>query len=423
MKDLLKNDKATKQEVVESAADHVCPNRVDTFKMLGEVPIMGKRQGNYFWDRNGRKYFDVHINGGTYNLGHRNPELIDVLKEALDHYDMGNHHFVSVARTALAEELIKSVPGSMKYCVFTTSGSEAVEVTLRSARKATERRKIVSFKGSYHGHGGLSLRAGYAEQAIYFLSDQPQEEFVQVPFDDLDAMEEVLKGDDIAAVLCEMIPATVGFLMPSAGYYVGLKKLCEKYGALFIADEVQTGLGRTGKMWACETFGIKPDMLVSGKGLTGGIYPIGVAVMSEESGNWLKEDGWGFSSTSGGSELGCIVALKVLEIVSRAGLLENVNKMSELLSQGLKEIKSQHPFLTAIRETGLIFGLCFDHADGGALMTICGLETGLWAFPAGFDRSVLQFKPNLLVNEEDCKELLQLVEKTIVLCEEKFELN
>jgi len=410
----------TKDELIELAAKHVCPGRVETFKQLGTVPVMARREGNYFWDMDGSKLFDVHINGGTFNLGHRNPELIATLKEALDHYDMGNHHFVSSARTHLAKELVNSVPGDMKYCVFTTSGSEAVEVTLRTARKATGRRRIVSFKGSYHGHGGLSLMAGDADQAAYFLSEQPQDEFTQVPFDDPGAMEEILKADDTAAVLCEMIPATIGFPMPSPGFYPQLKKLCEKYGALFIADEVQTGLGRTGKMWACETFGIEPDMLISGKGLTGGIYPIGAAVISEKTAGWLSEDGWGYSSTAGGSELGCVVALKVLEIINRPGILENVREMSAFLAEGLEGIKDRHPFLVEIRQKGLVHGLRFDNPYGGALVTACGFESGLWAFPAGFDRSVLQFKPNLLVNREDCSEALQLLEKAISLCEERF---
>ncbi|MEN8212143.1 MAG: aminotransferase class III-fold pyridoxal phosphate-dependent enzyme, partial [Thermodesulfobacteriota bacterium] len=262
------DEKQTKEELVELAARHICPNRIETFKMLGILSVMAKREGNYFWDMDGNKLFDVHINGGTYNLGHRHPELIAALKEGLDHFDMGNHHFVSTARTRLAEKLLATMPdNNMKYCVFTTSGSEAVEVTLRSARKATGRRKIVSFQGAYHGHGGLSLRAGMTEHASYFLSDRPEDEFIQVPFNVLDAMEKVLQNNDVAAVLCEMIPATIGFPMPSQKFYPALKELCTNYGALFIADEVQTGLGRTGNMWASQTFGVVPDMMITGKGL------------------------------------------------------------------------------------------------------------------------------------------------------------
>jgi len=409
-----------KDNIVEQAARTICPDRVNTFRQLGAIPVMARREGNYFWDMDGRKLFDVHINGGTYNLGHRNPEVVATLREALDHYDIGNHHMVSVARTKLAETLIGLVPGAMGYCVFTPSGSEAVDLTIRTARKATGRRKIVSFEATYHGHGGLGLQAGYAEQAGYFLSNSPEGEFVQVPFDDIEAMRKALSAGDAAAVLCEMIPATNGFPTPSPEYYPELKKMCEEKGTLIIADEVQTGLGRTGKFWACEGYGIDPDMLITGKGLSGGIYPISAAVLSADVAGWLSEDGWGYSSTFGGAELGCVVGAKVLEIIQRPGVLENVRAMADLLARGLRDIQKRHPFLVEIRQNGLVIGLRFDNPVGGQLVSACSYESGLWAFPAGFDRSVLQFKPSLLVDKEACEEALGLLENAIKLCEERF---
>ncbi len=406
-------DKRDKQAIIDAAATHVCPERIEIFKQLGAVPVMDRREGCYFWDMDGKKLFDVHINGGVYSLGHRNREVIETLKEAVDFFDIGSHHMVSSARTRLAEELIRLVPGKMQYCVFTTGGSEAVEITIRSARKASGRRKIVSFKGAYHGHGGLTLQAGYADQAAYFLSDQPETEFVQIPFNDLKAVEQALKNSDAAAMLCEMIPATLGFPMPADDFYIEVKKLCQQYGTFFIADEIQTGLGRTGQFWACEGYGIEPDMLITGKGLTGGIYPIAAAVMSGDAATWIKEDGWGYSSTCGGSEIGCIVALKVLEIIERPGVLENVREMSKFLSRELYKLKKRHSFLVNIRQNGLIVGLQFDDPNGAPLMTAYAYAIGLWAFPAGFDRSVLQFKLNILVSEKECREALQLLEQAL----------
>ncbi|MBN1534150.1 MAG: aspartate aminotransferase family protein [Spirochaetes bacterium] len=409
-----------KEGIIELAVRHVCPGRVATFRQLGTVPVMGRRQGNYFWDLDGRRLFDVHINGGTYNLGHRNPELVETLKEALDHYDMGNHHFVSPVRTRLAEALIAATGKQMQFCVFTPCGGEAIEVAIRSCRRATGRRKIVSFVGSYHGHGGLGLRAGDDVQARSFLSEAPAEEFIHVPFNDTEAMEAALRGDEVAAVLCEIIPATSGFPMPSPGFYPALWKLCRDHGALLVADEVQTGLMRTGEMWASRGYGIEPDVLVTGKGLSGGLYPVAAAILSKDAGAWLPEDGWGHSSTFGGAELGCIVALKVLEIIGRPGVAENVRETSRHLAGGLREIQSRHPFLLEIRQNGLVIGLKFDNPLGGALMTACAFETGLWAFPAGFDRSVLQFKPNLLVDRPAADEALSLLEKSMELCETRF---
>jgi acetylornithine/succinyldiaminopimelate/putrescine aminotransferase len=410
-----------KDGIVELAARYVCPGRVDTFKALGTVPVMGRREGNYFWDVDGRKLFDVHINGGTYNLGHRNPEVMSALREAMDHYDIGNHHFASVARTRLAERLIEVAPGAMHYAVFTAGGAEAIDVTIRTARRVTGRRKVVAFREAYHGHGGLGLRAGgYEKLARFFLSERPEGEFVLVPFNDPEAMEDALKAEDVAAVLSEMIPATSGFLMPSADYFKTVKKLCEAHGALFIADEVQTGLGRTGRFWASQGYGIAPDMLVTGKGLSGGVYPIAAALLSEEVAGWLREDGWGYSATFGGAEIGCVVAHKVLEITGRPGVLENVRAMSELLKKGLAEIQGRHPFLVEVRQNGLIIGLRTGDPYGGMMLAACCFESGLWAFPAGFERSVLQFKPNILVDRAACEEAMSLLEDSIRLCEKKF---
>ena len=193
----------------------------------------------------GRRLIDLHLNGGTYNFGHRHPELVETLKGALDYFDIGNHWFPSVARAALAESLINVSPG-MKYAVFAPGGAEAVDIAIKSARYATKRRKIVSIIKGYHGHSGLAVATGDERFTKIFLADQP-ETFIQVPFNDIDAMEQALKGNDVAALIMETIPATYGFPMPKDGYLNACKALCEKYGAMYIADEVQTGLMRTGE--------------------------------------------------------------------------------------------------------------------------------------------------------------------------------
>jgi len=224
-------------------------------------------------------------------------------------------------------------------------------------------------------------------------------------------------------MLCEMIPATLGFPIPADDFYVGVKKLCQQYGSYFIADEVQTGLGRTGQFWACEGYDVEPDMLVTGKGLTGGIYPIAAAVMSGDAAGWITEDGWGYSSSCGGSELGCVVALKVLEITERPGVLENVRTVSAFLSQKLEALKNRHRFLVDIRQNGLIVGLQFDDPNGAMLMTAYAYDSGLWAFPAGFDRSVLQFKLNILVTQKECQEALDLLENALTALEKDLSKN
>ncbi len=357
----------------------------------------------------GAELQDFHLNGGTYNLGHRNPDLLDAMREALETLDVGNHHFPSEARGVFAEKLARNTPGDLHYVVLTPSGSEANDVAIKSARHATGRRKIVSVDKGFHGLSGLSGAAGDNTNAKYFNSDFP-DDFAKVPFNDLDALEEALKGSDVAAFLVEPLPATAGFLLPDDGYFPAVRKLCDDYGTLLIADEVQTGLGRSGSMWAIEKFGTQPDMLVTGKGIAGGLYPMGCLVMTREVGDWLNDNGWGYVSTFGGSEIGCRIASRALDIVIDPATTEAVRENSAYMRSGLDSLQDRYPYLTDIRQLGVIFGLGFDNDVGGMLMTRSLYKTGLWAMFAGFDRRYLQFKLGLLVDKPYCDEALEKLE-------------
>ena len=388
---------ARKREILAQNHEFLMPNRVELWTRAGVPLVIGRREGYRFWDLDGHELQDFHINGGTYNLGHRHPEMVAALVRGTETLDVGNHHFPSEARGRLAAKLAELTPGALHYSVFTPSGSEANDVAIKSARHATGRRKIVSLEAGYHGASGLSGAAGDDGNAVYFGSAYP-DEFATVPFGDLGAIEKALSARDVAAVLIEPIPATFGFPIPDDAYLPGVRALCDRYETLLVADEVQTGLGRTGRLWASEAFGIEPDMLISGKGLGGGLYPIGVVVMTRRVGAWLSERGWGYVSTFGGSELGCAVALRGLELSAAPETARNVAERTEQLTDGLSELRSRHPFLCDVRQKGLIAGLGFDDPNGGMRMSAALYEVGLWAMFAGFDRRYLQFKPGLLVD-------------------------
>ncbi|MEQ1524361.1 MAG: aminotransferase class III-fold pyridoxal phosphate-dependent enzyme, partial [Aestuariivirga sp.] len=290
---------ASKEEVIEKSIRFWNPDKTKFWQKAGIDLVIDKREGYLLYDMSGRRLIDLHLNGGTYNFGHRHPELVETLKKALDHFDIGNHWFPSVARTALAESLVTVSPG-MKYAVFAAGGAEAVDIALKSARYATKRRKIVSIIKGYHGHSGLSVATGDDRFTKIFFSDQP-DMFVQVPFNDIGAMENALKGGDVAGLIMETIPATYGFPMPNEGYLDACRELARKHGTMYIADEVQTGLMRTGSMWGWQAYGIQPDIVVTAKGLSGGLYPISACLVNERCGEWLNEDGAAHISTTGGA--------------------------------------------------------------------------------------------------------------------------
>jgi acetylornithine/succinyldiaminopimelate/putrescine aminotransferase len=388
---------ARKRAVLDRSARFVCPRRVAFWEESGTQLVMGRREGDVVWDIDGHELYDLHINGGTFNLGHRNPEVIAAMVDAAGELDIGNHHFASVARTDLGEELARLTPGDLAYSVFTPSGAEANDVAIKSARRATGRRKIVSLDYGYHGRTGLSGGAGDDTDARYFLSDQP-DEFVRVAFADADAIERALRGGDVAAVMLETIPATAGFPVPPPGYLAEVARLAREHDALYIADEVQTGLGRTGDLWGVETFGVEPDVLVTGKGLSGGVYPMAAAVLNPRAGSWLSEHGWGHVATFGGSEIGCRVAQKVLEITTRPEVMENARRLAQTFGEALDELRRNDHYLVEIRQTGLVMGLVFDDPNGAVYVQRELYDRGVWAIASGFDRAVLQWKPSLLMS-------------------------
>ncbi len=401
----------TKTEFLEKSKTFWNPGKTQDWIDMGVDLVIDWREGYYLFDMNGQRLIDLHLNGGTYNLGHRNPELVEVLKAGSERFDMGNHHFPALARTTLAEALQSVAPSEeFKYTAYGSGGGEAIDIAIKSARHAQKKKKIVSIIKAYHGHTGLAVRAGDDRFSKLFLSQDTEGEFIQVPFNDLNAMEDALRGRDVAAVILETIPATYGFPMPKEGYLPGVRALCTKYDALYIADEVQTGLMRTGAIWGCSKYGVIPDILVTGKGISGGMYPIACVLLTEKSGSWLSEDGFGHISTMGGAELGCIVALKTLEIIQRDEIPAMVQHISDYLRRGLNEIQSAFSdFFIGIRQHGLIMGLEFGHPEGAKPVMKYLYENGVWAIFSTLDPSVLQFKPGLLFSQSDSEEVLRRV--------------
>ena len=243
----------SKQEAIKAFERFVSPAKVRFFSMVGIDFVPAKRESVWYWDLDGRKLIDCHCNGGVYNLGHRNPEIVSVLKEALEELDIGNHHLISEHRASLAEKLVSLMPGEIERTVFGVGGGEAVDFAIKLARGHTGRKKIVYARGGYHGHTGFALAAGDEKYSKPFEPLAPG--FVAVPFGDADALRKAV-DEDTAAILFETIPATLGMPMPPDDFFPQVREICDEKGALMILDEVQTGLGRTGKMWGIEHYDV-----------------------------------------------------------------------------------------------------------------------------------------------------------------------
>ncbi len=404
---------ASKQEVLDKAKTYWNPDKTQFWIDSGVPLVIDRREDYFLYDMSGKRLIDVHLNGGTYNLGHRNPEVVAAVTTAMNHFDIGNHHFPALARTALAESLIATAPPGLSKVIYGSAGGEAIDMAIKTARHATGKRKIVSIVKAYHGHTGLAVQTGDERFTQLFNSGEPAD-FPHVPFNDLDAMEDALRGRDVAAVIMETIPATYGFPLPAPGYLPAVKALCEKYDALYIADEVQTGLMRTGELWGITKEGVIPDLLVTGKGISGGLYPIACVLVADHAAGWLSEDGFAHMATFGGAELGCIAALKVLEITRRPETRSMVHYISDLIGSGLRDIAATYPdWFTGIRQNGVIFGLEFNDPQGAKYVMRHLYAGGVWAIFSTLDPRVLQYKPGILLKPEVAEELLDRTEVAI----------
>jgi len=400
-----------KQEIYEKAAKIWNPDKIKIFQEAGIDIVFGEREGYCFKDIDGRKIINMHLNGGVFNLGHRNPEVKQALIEGAEKYDAGNHYFPSKVKNDLCEALLAVSPDYMRYVNINNGGGESIDASVKFARHATKRKRVVSVHGCFHGATGIAMQAGSPEMAAFFNMAPDPELFTQVDYNSLEQLEEVLKKNDTACVLVESIPATYGFPIPDDNYLKGVGELAHQYGALYIADEVQTGLMRSGDMWCAVGYGAEPDMIVTGKGLSGGYYPMSAVIMNEKSGTWLKEDGFAHLSSFNSCELGCVVSTKVMEIVSRPSTKENVDMLTDVFSKGLAEIQKKHSdFFIGIRQRGVIMGLQTAHPQGSTALMAALYKNGIWAMRANFDQSVLQFKAGLLMEKKLAEEVLQILD-------------
>jgi acetylornithine/succinyldiaminopimelate/putrescine aminotransferase len=389
----------------QTFATHVNPGKVAAYEALGLDLVMGERDGARFRDAfDGRWLYNCHCNGGVFNLGHRNPAVVAAVREGMNHLDIGNHHLVSGWRALLAERLADSTGGLLPGVVFGVAGGEAVDLALKVARAHTRRTGIISAVGGYHGHTGLAMAAGDPEYRDPFGPNLPG--FVQVPFNDLDALDRAV-DDSTAAVILESIPATLGMPIPAPGYLQGVQQLCRDRGACFVLDEVQTGLGRTGSMWYFQQEGLEPDIIITGKGLSGGVYPITATLMTAELHSFFARHPFVHISTFGGSELGCVAALAVLDIVEAPGFLDRVRHLGERFESGLLGLDVE------LRRRGLFMGLKFAEAGDGLVATRDLMGAGVFAVFANNDTSVLQLLPPLTITDEEADDIISILHATL----------
>jgi len=339
---------------------------VTLLKLLDFDRRFVRAEGVRLWDSEGREYLDFLGGYGSLNTGHNHPRVIAAV-EAVRQLPNLLQASLSPLAGALAKNLAAVAPGNLKRSFFCNSGAEAVEGAVKLARIATGRTKLIYTENSFHGKtmGALSVTGRHKYQEPF----RPLVAACQViPYNDLAALEEALHPKDAAAFIVEPIQGEGGINVPAPGYLKEAKRLCAKYGTLFIADEIQTGLGRTGRMFACEHEGVEPDILCLAKSLGGGVMPIGAYIATDAA--WKKAYGsldraLLHTSTFGGNAWACAAAIAALAVIVEEDLPRQAAEKGDYLIKKLGELKATSPLISDVRGRGLLIGVEFAEKKKG----------------------------------------------------------
>lgn len=386
-------------------------NRIDTFLSLqgqtNESPYLidvEKAEGIYIWDKAGKRYMDMIAGVAVNNIGHRHPKVIDAIKKQLDKHlhVMVYGEYIQDAQLDLAENLASVLPNNLSCSYIVNSGTEANEAAIKLAKRYTGRQEIISCKNSYHGstHGSLSVTGNEVKQSS-FKPLLPQIKFIE--FNNIDSLEIITEQS--ACVIIETIQGDAGLIKPTQGFISALREKCTATGALLIFDEVQVGMGRTGKFFAFEHYNIIPDILTLGKALGGGM-PIGAFISSKEIMHSLTHNPMlGHITTFGGHPINCAAANACVNVLKAESWITKAEQKGQLL----EDILSQSSEIKVIRRAGLFLAVDLGAQEKVAEVVKKCLEKGLIGFWFLSTPTAFRLSPPLSITDEEIKEAGEII--------------
>jgi ornithine--oxo-acid transaminase len=403
---------------------HILSAKTKTFLELEEkhgahnyhpLPVvLEKGEGVFLWDVDGKRYFDFLSGYSAVNQGHCHPKIIDALIGQAKKLTLTSRAF----HNNLLGEYEKFITGYFGYdkVLPMNTGVEGGETAIKLARRwaytkkgvAENEAKIVFAEGNFWGRT-LAAISSSTDPSSYKGFGPYMPGFVLVPYNDLSSLEKVLQDPTVAAFMVEPIQGEAGVIIPDEGYLKGVRELCTRYNVLFIADEIQTGLSRTGKMLACDHENVRPDILILGKALSGGVLPVSAVLADDIVMMNIKPGEHG--STYGGNPLACAVAITALTVLKEERMAENAEEMGKFFREELAKLQS--PFITTIRGKGLLNAIVIKHENPDAAWDLCLAlkDNGLLAKPTHGDK--IRFAPPLIITKEQILECVGIVEKAL----------
>ncbi|MGQ0376218.1 MAG: aspartate aminotransferase family protein [Nitrososphaerota archaeon] len=369
-----------------------------------------KGLGAHVWDINGKEYIDCMGGYGVALVGHRNQRVVNAIKSQLEKIITVHSSVYNKTREEFLEALIRIAPKNLNQVHLNNSGAESVEAAIKFARKFTGKKGMVAMNGSYHGKSLGALSVTFNPK--YRKSFEPLVESVSFsPYGDIDALRSTIT-DDTGFVILEPIQGESGIHVPPDGFLQDVRKLCDERHVLLIFDEIQSGFGRTGKMWAGEHWNTAPDIMCLAKGIAGGV-PMGATLVRSDILACMQKGE--HSSTFGGNPLSCAAGIGAIQALTQDGLVDNAAKMGKIFMNGLQRLQEKHKIIREIRGKGLMIGieLKFEVKD----ILFEGIQKGVLLLYSG--KNIIRLLPPLVITEQDITKVIEILDLLLSREEER----
>ncbi len=408
---MAKHTKSSTESFESSCEALFGPGILEKMKQTGRVFFESERSENTFRDETGREVLDWFSGAGIYNLGRRNPELAEALKQAVHETDQGNFPMISIEKAALAEALARFLPGGLECSVFSVVRGETLEFACKVARGVTGRRKLLALEGGWHGQTGFALSLSTRDDKDHYSPLIPETDIQ--PMKSLQALLDAI-DTDTAAVIVEPIQVENHCHRLEPKWLTKIEARCKSTGALFVVDETQTGFGRSGEKFAFLESGLEPDILILGEALGGGMFPIAATVITQKVNRFMNEHPMIHLSTFGGSDIGCRVALKALEIYEREHPWDHAKEMGDHLRKELDRLAKKHvETIHSIEGTGGLFSLRFKEESLASEFVRRAAENGILLATGEVAKDTVVLRPPLQLNESEIAQAVKLLEKVL----------
>lgn len=414
------DNKQAVDETIAKYERYINPSMARLLRFMGFSSVEWEAEGSVIHDLDGQEYIDCLGGYGVFSLGHRHPKVIEAVKQQLDKMPMSSKVLFNMPMANLAELLAKITPGDLQYSFFVNSGTEAVEGALKLARIHTGKTKVISTVNAFHGktYGSLSAtgRDMFREPFFPLL-----EGFVHVPFGDAAAMEEAI-DEDTAAVIIEPIQGEGGIIVPADDYLPTVREICDRRNVLLICDEVQTGLGRTGQMFAVDHYGVTPDIITTAKALGGGVMPIGAYIARPHIYEKYITSPFLHTSTFGGNPLACAAGIAAIQVLETENLVQKAAVTGKKMLEDLRGLAIKYPdVVKEVRGKGLMIGVeLTKEGIGGFLMSELIAEGILVAYTLN-NPKVMRIEPPLAISEELVNKVVDAFTRSVEKAQEIVE--